>query len=67
MGLPSRFQLKQVMRAQKYQEQHADTTIISVDGGSHFVAEQTLPNGARILAFPSLGELLDTLEGRDSA
>ena len=56
------FSLEQIARAQRWQAQHEDWDIKSVDGGSHFVAEQAVPNGARIIADPSLKSLMDRLE-----
>jgi hypothetical protein len=53
---------EQIARAQRFQQRHEDWDIRSVDGGSHFVAEQTVPNGAHIIADPSLKSLMDRLE-----
>jgi hypothetical protein len=60
------YPFEQLIRAQRWQQQHADWDIKSVDGGSHFVAEQKVNNGAHIIADPSLKSLMDTLEGRDA-
>jgi hypothetical protein len=61
-----KYPFEQLIRAQRWQQQHADWDIKSVDGGSHFVAEQKVTNGAHIIADPSLKSLMDTLEGRDA-
>ena len=53
---------EQVLRAQRFQQRHEDWNIRSVDGGSHFVAEQEVDNGAHIIADPSLKSLMDRLE-----
>lgn len=60
------YPFEQLIRAQRWQRQHADWDIKSVNGGSHFVAEQKVSNGAHIIADPSLKSLMDTLEGRDT-
>lgn len=57
---------EQLVRAQRWQQQHEDWSIRSVDGGAHFIAEETVTNGAHIIADPSLTHLMDTLEERDS-
>ena len=52
---------EQLIRAQRWQQQHTDWAIKSV-AGSHFIAEQTVINGAHIIADPSLKSLMDRLE-----
>jgi hypothetical protein len=61
------YPLEQLVRAQKWQRQHQDWDIKSVGGGSHFIAEQTVTNGARIIADPSLKSLMDRLEDEADA
>jgi hypothetical protein len=58
--------VEQIARAQRWRAQHRDWDIKSVDGGSHFIAEQTVTNGAHVIADPSLKNLMDTLEQRDT-
>jgi hypothetical protein len=53
---------EQLVRARRWQQQHPDWDIKSVDGGSHFIAEQAVTNGAHIIADPSLKSLMDRLE-----
>jgi hypothetical protein len=60
------YPFEQLIRAQRWQQRHADWDIKSVDGGSHFVAEQKVSHGAHIIADPSLKSLMDTLEERDA-
>ena len=52
--MAGKYPVEQLIRAQRWQQQHADWDIKSVDGGSHFVAEQKVTNGAHIIADPSL-------------
>ena len=52
---------EQLVRAQRWQQQHEDWDIKSVDGGSHFIAEQTVTTGAHIIADPALKSLMDRL------
>jgi hypothetical protein len=61
------YPLEQLVRAQQWQQQHTDWDIKSVDGGSHFIAEQTVTNGAHIIADHSLKSLMDRLEGDANA
>lgn len=59
--------VEQIARAQRWQAQHHDWSIVSVDGGSHFIAEQEIASGAHIITRPSLKELMDRLEDKGSA
>lgn len=56
------YPLEQLIRAQRWQQQHADWDIKPVDGGSRFIAERQVKNGAHIIADPSLKNLMDRLE-----
>ena len=62
MGLPTNYPPEQVARAQRFQAQNDDWSIRSVDGGSYFVAEEKVTNGAHIICDPALRHLMDRLE-----
>jgi hypothetical protein len=49
-------------RAFRFQARHPDWSIRSVNGGSTFVAEQSGDRSAQVIAYHSLGQLMDRLE-----
>ena len=64
MGLlPSRYGSAQDLgRAFRFQAQHPDWSIRSVNSGSAFVATQNLDRSAHVIAMHSLTKLMDRLE-----
>lgn len=62
MGLPAKYLLEQIERARRFQAQNDNWSIKSVDGGSYFIAEETLTNGAHVICDSSLKHLMDRLE-----
>ncbi len=54
-------------RAFRFQAQHPDWSIRSVDGGATFVATQNLDHSAHVIVMHSLTKLLDRLESQVSA
>lgn len=49
-------------RAFRFQAQHPDWSIRSVNGGSTFVATRNLDHSAHVIAMHSLTKLMDRLE-----
>ena len=64
MGLlPSRHgSAHDLSRAFRFQAQHPDWSIRSVNGGATFVATQNLDRSAHVIAMHSLTKLMDRLE-----
>lgn len=69
MGLlPSRYgPAHDLSRAFRFQAQHPDWSIRSVNGGSTFVATQNLDHSAHVIAMHSLTKLMDRLESEIKA
>jgi hypothetical protein len=62
-SLPSRYgPTHDLGRAFRFQAQHPDWSIRSVNGGSTFVATQNLDHSAHVIAMHSLTKLMDRLE-----